>query len=216
LLFQPGSQWKYSPGLTICGRIVEVVAGQPFEKFLEQRMFRPLKMDSTTFYPSTAQRQRIATLYRPGEQEGTIQSTGHWIIDPSDDRMPNPSAGLYSPAADMARFYQMVLRGGELDGQRIVSASAIEQMSTIKTGKLEAGFDPGHGWGLGCCIVRKPQGVTAMLSPGTFGHGGAFGTQGWIDPHRGQENCKVFFREPSHFPLRSSVHQGGSFLQRSL
>jgi CubicO group peptidase (beta-lactamase class C family) len=95
-----------------------------------------------------------------------------------------PSGGLYSTAADMARFYQMILNGGELDGARIVSQEAVRQMTTVQTGDLAVGFTPGNGWGLGFCIVREPQGVTKMVSAGTFGHGGAWGTQGWVDPRR--------------------------------
>jgi len=84
----------------------------------------------------------------------------------------------------MARFYQMVLNGGELDGQRIVSKAAVRQMTSVQTGDLDTGFTPGNGWGLGWCVVREPQEVTKMLSPRTFGHGGAWGTQGWVDPKR--------------------------------
>jgi CubicO group peptidase (beta-lactamase class C family) len=61
----------------------------------------------------------------------------------------------------------------------------VRMMSTVQTGDLVTGFTPGNGWGLGVCIVRQPQGVTEMLSPGTFGHGGAYGTQVWIDMKRG-------------------------------
>jgi CubicO group peptidase (beta-lactamase class C family) len=84
----------------------------------------------------------------------------------------------------MARFYQMIVNGGEWAGERIVSEAAVREMTRLQTGELRTGFTDGNGWGLGWCIVRKPQGVTAMLSPGTFGHGGAFGTQGWVDPRR--------------------------------
>jgi CubicO group peptidase (beta-lactamase class C family) len=65
-----------------------------------------------------------------------------------------------------------------------VSEAAVKQMTTVQTTELTTGFTTGNGWGLGWCIVREPQGVTEMLSPGTFGHGGAFGTQGWVDPQR--------------------------------
>ena len=78
----------------------------------------------------------------------------------------------------------MILSGGESDGQRIVSAAAVREMTKIQTDDLKTGFTDGNAWGLGWCLVRQPQGVTAMLSPGTFGHGGAFGTQGWVDPQR--------------------------------
>ncbi len=182
--FEPGSRWQYSPGVTVCGRVVEVASGQPYDEFLAQRIFGPLKMDDTTFYPSAEQQKRLASLYRPGADGKSIERANHWLSELSAKRTPNPSGGLFSTAADMARFYQMVLNGGELDGQRIVSAWAVEQMTTCKTGELVTGFTPGNCWGLGWCIVRHPQGVTRMLSPGTYGHGGAFGTQGWVDPKR--------------------------------
>ena len=78
----------------------------------------------------------------------------------------------------------MILNGGELDGQRIVSQKSVAEMTRVQTGSLPAGFQPGSGWGLGWGVVREPQGQTKMFSPGTFGHGGAFGTQGWVDPQR--------------------------------
>jgi CubicO group peptidase (beta-lactamase class C family) len=80
----------------------------------------------------------------------------------------------------------MVLRGGELDGRRYLKPESVRGMTAILTGDLQTGFTPGNGWGLGWCVVRKPEGVTAMLSPGTFGHGGAYGTQAWIDPEKGR------------------------------
>ena len=184
LSFEPGSQWKYSPGVTVCGRIVEVVSGRPFDEFLDERIFKPLGMVDTTFFPTAGQQKRLARLYKPGEQPATIEPADHWLSKLSAERTPNPSGGLFSTAHDMARFYQMILDGGELDGRRIVSQESVRRMTTLQTGELTTGFTPGNGWGLGWCIVRHPQGVSRMLSPGTFGHGGAFGTQGWVDPRR--------------------------------
>ncbi len=184
LRFEPGSKWQYSPGLTVCGRIVEVASGQPYEEFLSERIFQPLGMVDTTFYPTDEQKKRLAALYKPSQDKKSIEPASHWLTDLGPTRTPNPSGGLFSTAADMARFYQMILNGGQLDGRRIVSESAVREMTRLQTGDLRTGFTDGNGWGLGWCIVRKPQGVTAMLSPGTFGHGGAFGTQGWVDPQR--------------------------------
>ena len=79
----------------------------------------------------------------------------------------------------------MLLNDGELDGTHILKPESVKMMRTIQTGDIKTGFTPGNGWGLGVCVVREPQGVTAMLSPGTFGHGGAYGTQAWIDPVKG-------------------------------
>jgi CubicO group peptidase (beta-lactamase class C family) len=183
--FQPGSRWQYSPGLNVCGRVIEIVSGQPYDQFLQERILRPLKMADTTFHPTPEQRKRLAQLYKPGTEKKSLEPASHWLREDWEQRAPNPSGGLLSTAADMARFYQMILAGGQLDGARIVSQAAIEQMTRIQTGDLTTGFTPGHGWGLGWCVVREPQGVTKMLSPGTYGHGGAFGTQGWIDPQRG-------------------------------
>lgn len=185
LSFQPGERWNYSPGLTVCGRIIEVVSGMPYEQFLEKEIFQPLGMVDTTFVLNETQRVRLAKAYQR-TSEGQLKPGGgaSWLIEDSGVRAPNPSGGLYSTAGDLARFYQMVLNGGEFCGRRIISADLVELMTTIRTGDLQTGFTPGNGWGLGWCVVRDPQGVTEMLSPGTFGHGGAFGTQGWIDPRR--------------------------------
>jgi CubicO group peptidase (beta-lactamase class C family) len=182
--FQPGEKWVYSPGLTIVGRVIEVAAKQPYEKFLSERIFQPLGMKDTSFLPTAEQQQRLAKLYKPGPEKGTLARATHWINEITPERTPNPSGGLFSTAADLARFYQMVLNGGELDGKRILSKEAIEKMTTLRTGELKTGFTEGNGWGLGWCVVCKPQGVTEKLTAGVCGHGGAFGTQGWIEPER--------------------------------
>src|SRR5438046_10138891 len=77
-----------------------------------------------------------------------------------------------------------MLGGGTLGKTRILSPESVATMTKVQTGDLPAGFTPGMGFGFGWAVVRTPTGVTEMLSPGTFGHGGAFGTQGWIDPHK--------------------------------
>ena len=184
LRFEPGTKWQYSPGLTVCGRIVEVASGQPFDRFLHERIFRPLGMVDTTFFPNDQQQKRLARIYKPGDDKKSIVPTEHWLSELGPKRSPNPSGGLFSTATDLARFYQMILGGGQFAGRRIVSEAAVRAMTRVQTGELTTGFTDGNGWGLGWCIVREPQGVTAMLSPGTFGHGGAFGTQGWVDPKR--------------------------------
>lgn len=184
LAFEPGTKWQYSPGLSVIGRVVEVVSGQSFEQFLQDRIFGPLAMVDTTFHPTPEQQSRLARLYQRGPQDKSLEPATHWLVEVSPETSPNPSGGLFSTAPDMVRFYQMILNGGQLDGRRIVSAASVRQMTTLQTDDLRTGFTDGNGWGLGWCLVRQPQGVTRMLSPGTFGHGGAFGTQGWVDPER--------------------------------
>jgi CubicO group peptidase (beta-lactamase class C family) len=182
LAFEPGSKWQYGPGLSVAGRVVEVVAGKSFDAFLAERIFAPLEMNQTTFHPSKEHLDRLALLYQPTSDKKELERGNHWLFEVTPETSPNPSGGLYSVASDLVRFYQMVLNGGDLNGKRILSADAVKEMTSLQSGELSTGFTPGNGWGLGFCLVREPVGVTEMLSPGTFGHGGAFGTQGWIDP----------------------------------
>jgi len=184
LAFEAGSKWQYSPGLTIIGRVIEVASGESYDSFLAARIFQPLGMKETSFAPTPDQLKRLAKLYQPGKDGKGLAPGAHWLVDFSGVRTPNPSGGLFSTANDLARFYQMVLNEGELDGVRIVSKKAVAEMTRPHTGDLVTGFTPGNAFGLGWCVIREPQGVTGMLSPGSFGHGGAFGTQGWLDPKR--------------------------------
>lgn len=184
LAFEPGTKWQYGPGLSVAGRVVEVVSGMPFDQFLDQRFFQPLGMRETTFRPGQNLLARVAKLYQPTADKRGLEPGSHWLFDVSDATTPNPSGGLYSTAADLVRFYQMVLNRGVLNGTRVLSPEAVRQMTLVQSGDLVTGFTPGNGWGLGFCIVRDPQGPTAHLSPGSYGHGGAFGTQGWVDPAR--------------------------------
>ena len=91
---------------------------------------------------------------------------------------------MISTAMDMFTFYQMLLDGGTREGRRYLSKAAFKELTTIQTGDMETGFTPGMSFGLGVGMVRNPVGTTGMLSPGTFGHGGAYGTQAWGDPIR--------------------------------
>lgn len=182
LAFQPGTKWQYSPGLNVAGRIVEIVSKQSLDSFLQERLFQPLGMQDTTFVPEKEQQLRLAAIYAPGEDKQSLVPVENYITDLSSVKGANPSGGLVSSAPDLFCFYQMVLNQGEFRGKRIFSPEAVKQMTSPQTGDLVTGFTPGNCWGLGWCVVRQPQGVSGMLSPGTFGHGGAFGTQGWIDP----------------------------------
>jgi CubicO group peptidase (beta-lactamase class C family) len=184
--FTPGSKWVYcQSGINTGGRIAEVVTGESLDKLLQRKLFDPLGMKDTTFYLTEKQLPRLVKSYRRTDK-GELEATAIGFLNGKSatdrDRFPAPNGGLFSTAPDYARFCQMVLRGGELDGKRYLKAETVKLMTSIQTGDLKTGFTPGNGWGLGWCVVREPQGVTAMLSPGTFGHGGAYGTQAWIDP----------------------------------
>lgn len=188
--FEPGTRWVYSQsGINTAGRIVEIVSGQSFDEYIDEHIFQPLGMIDTEFYLSEEQASRLATSYRrteDGELEPTEVSV-LWGKEPtSRDRFPLANGGLFSTAHDYARFCMMILNGGELDGARILQPETIDLMVSNHSGDLETGFTPGNCWGIGWCVVREPQGVSEMLSPGTCGHGGAYGTQAWIDRDAGR------------------------------
>ncbi|HEX4795891.1 MAG TPA: serine hydrolase domain-containing protein [Humisphaera sp.] len=188
LLFAPGSQWKYSQtGINTLGRIVEVVSGKPFQEFLQERLFTPLGMKDTTFYLTKDQIPRLATAYKKTgdklEPAEISMFSGQDLT--SRNRYPAPNGGLFSTASDYGKFARMILNQGTLDGHQYLKPQTVTQMTTVQSGDLVTGFTPGNGWGLGWCVVRQPQGSSQMLSPGTHGHGGAYGTQAWIDPQKG-------------------------------
>ncbi|HMI52188.1 MAG TPA: serine hydrolase domain-containing protein [Candidatus Saccharimonadales bacterium] len=186
--FVPGSKWQYcQSGILTLGRIVEIVSGVSFDVFLRKRIFDPLDMKDTTFYLSEAQMPRwVIPARREGEQLVTAEIGLLYRHPPTwRGHYPASNGGLFSTAPDYTRLAQMLLNAGVLDGRRYLTAESVRMMSTIQTADLVTGFTPGNAWGLGVCIVRQPQGVTEMLSPGTFGHGGVYGTQFWIDMKRG-------------------------------
>ncbi len=184
LSFPPGTKWAYSnAGMSTLGRLVEVVSGKPFDGFLKDRLFVPLGMVDTTFYPTPEQMSRVAILYDRKDGKLVEVASSRTAPDPAKNR-PSPAGGLFSTAEDLARLYQMMLNGGALDGHRYLAESTVAAMTRLQTGDLKCGFVDGMGFGLGWGFVKVPQGVTAALSPGTFGHGGAYGTQGWVDPRR--------------------------------
>jgi CubicO group peptidase (beta-lactamase class C family) len=200
--FTPGSKWVYcQSGINTGGRIAEVVTGEPLPKLFKRRLFDPLGMKDTTFYLTEQQLPRLARSYRrtdKGELEAAQIGFLNGKSPTSLDRFPAPNGGLFSTAADYARFCQMILRGGELDGKRYLKPDTVKLMTTIQTGSLKTGFTEGNGWGLGWCVVREPQGITAMLSPGAFGHGGAYGTQAWIDPQT--KRIYILMVQRANFP----------------
>jgi CubicO group peptidase (beta-lactamase class C family) len=181
--FEPGTKWSYcNSGIDTLGRIIEVVSGDSYEDFLKKRIFDPLEMADTTFYPNKSQLSRLASIYAKDKDGKLIPSPIALIDLPSAPKHPIPAGGLISCGEDLAKFYRMMLNKGELNGKRILSEKAVAEMTRVQTGEIKTGFVEGMGFGYGWAVVREPKGVTAMLAPGTFGHGGAFGTQGWIDP----------------------------------
>ncbi len=184
LEFEPGSKWFYcNAGIDTLGRVIEVVSGQSYESFLAKRIFEPLGMTDTSFYPTDEQLMRLAGLY--GSKEGKLVPIGYQLLGPTKNaKHPIPAGGLYSTAADLAKLYRVLLHRGTIGSTKIISEPSLTEMTKVQTGDLKTGFTDGMGFGFGFAVTRKPEGVHEMLSAGTFGHGGAFGTQGWIDPHQ--------------------------------
>ena len=184
LVNEPGSQWTYNNnGINLLGRIIEVASGKPFADFMEERLFEPLGMIDTSFYPTDEQLTRLAGLY--GSKDGQLVPIGYQLLGPTKNaKHPIPAGGLYSTAADLAKLYRALLHRGTVGSTKIISEPSLAEMTKVQTGELKTGFTDGMGFGFGFAVTRKPEGVHEMLSAGTFGHGGAFGTQGWIDPHQ--------------------------------
>ncbi|HZQ51791.1 MAG TPA: serine hydrolase domain-containing protein [Bryobacteraceae bacterium] len=181
LLFEPGTHWSYSNlGIDILGQIVEVVSKQPFDTFLEERIFKPLGMTDTCFWIPKEKQTRLATLYT--YENGGLKRAQAGPNIPS--KIPSPAGGLISTASDMLRFNQMMRNGGELDGKRILSPWAVHLMTISHTGDMKAGWVPGVGHGYGYEVVRDAAGMFRYNSIGTFVKGGAYRTYEWVDPEK--------------------------------
>jgi CubicO group peptidase (beta-lactamase class C family) len=186
LKFEPGSKYDYSnAGINTAGRILEVVSGLPYEEFMARRLFRPLGMKDTTLWPTPKQLARLAKSYKPdaaktGLEETTIDQLTYPLSDTT--RGPSPAGGYFSTAADMGRFCQMLLSGGEWGGQRYVSENALRHMTCCQTKEL-LGKD-GNGYGLGFSVSGRPYRADGPAPAGSFGHGGAYATNMRVDAVR--------------------------------
>ncbi len=177
LLFQPGSKSKYSnAGINTAGRIIEVVSGMPYEKFLEERLFKPLGMSDTTFWPSKEQQSRLAKSYKPTAAKDNLEEIpiGQLLYPlESPERQPMPAGGLFATAKDLSLFYQMLAHNGTLKGTRILSEKAVQTMTSDQSGEANSHY------GFGLATDGK-----------SFTHGGAYGTNSRYD--REQKLITVF------------------------
>ena len=180
LAFQPGSRWTYSPGagFDTLGRVVEVVSGQTFDAFLRQRIFEPLGMKDTFFYPPDDRLPRVATIYQR-TPEG-LQRAPDQRVTPG--RYFSGGGGLMSTAEDYLQFGQMLVNGGQLNGKRLLSPTTVELMSSVHVKDTFPGRPPGRSWGLSVQVISDPVAASMRVSPGSFGWDGAFGTHFWADP----------------------------------
>lgn len=201
LLFQPGTEWFYSVGSDLQGLIVERVTGQSLGAFLQSRIFGPLGMVDTAFRISPEKTGRLVTLYAD-DGAGGLKPATHAFDIPVHDvtahlAMESGGGGLVSTALDYARFGQMILNGGTLDGVRLLAPETVALMATnaIPDAVLQTShplrllpFNPAFGFGLGFSIVRDPKALGLSEGRGTLAWGGGGGTWFWIDP----ENDVVF------------------------
>jgi len=181
LEFQPGAHWAYGPATDVVGYLVEVMSGKPLDQYLAERVFRPLGMKDTFFYQPDANLPRMATLYTPAEGGAGVRPVP--MPASASKKYFSGAGGLSSTVADYARFCQMMLNGGQLDGNRLLSRKTTELMTTNHIGPLRLWSSlPGEGFGLGYS-VRLDVGESAQVgSAGAYGWGGAFGTYFWVDP----------------------------------
>ncbi|MFN8006386.1 MAG: serine hydrolase domain-containing protein [Terriglobia bacterium] len=197
--FDPGTRWQYSnTGIAALGRVVEVVSGIPFEKFLETKIFQPLGMKDTYIYPPKEKFSRMPTAYllKDGKPiKYTSDPLGEGTLKFREGaKYPLPEGGLYSTASDLFPLYQMMLNKGELHGVRILTPASVELMTRVHTGDLTTS-QAGAGWGLGWFVMKPNPGIQTPLSPGTFGHGGRYGTFCFIDPSKDLIGIFMIHRE---------------------
>jgi CubicO group peptidase (beta-lactamase class C family) len=183
--FQPGAEWRYSAlaGIETLGRIVEVASGQTFDQFLKQHIFQPLGMKDTTFVPAGEQTSRVVTLYGRNENGLERQDTPAWLATRT---LFSGGGGLWSTAQDYLQFAQMLVNGGEVGGVRLLSPRTVDLMASNHVGTLfaeggSAGGRKGMGFGLTMDVVLDPVEAGVRRSKGSFGWGGAFGTNFWAD-----------------------------------
>jgi CubicO group peptidase (beta-lactamase class C family) len=174
LLFQPGARFEYSnEGINTAARIVEVVSGMPYPEFMQRRLFDPLAMKNTTFWPDHEQISRLAKAYKVSADKTELEEVQidqlTYPLDDTKHRYAVPAGGLFSTASDVVKFCQMVLNDGVYQGKRFLSKSAVMEMTSRQTG---TGISDSYGFGW-------------YAGKGTFGHPGVYKTNMTIDRQHG-------------------------------
>ncbi len=185
LLYQPGEEWHYSVSVDVLGRLVEVVSGQPFDEFLQERIFDPLDMVDTGFYVPKEKMNRFAKLYAPAKDGDGVEPANpmmsrNFIAKP---RLFSGGGGLVSTGADYLRFSQMMLNGGKLDGHRLLSRKTVELMTVNHCQDANLPMaKSGYGFGLGFAVAENRGRSASLATEGEYNWGGAAGTKFWIAP----------------------------------
>ena len=199
LCWQPGTLWYYSLAPDLQARLVEVLSGQPFDRFLEQRILMPLGMTDTAFAPREDMVDRLTKLYRlkhdtlaawapddpPALPLGLAWPAALVNLNDTSLHYVRGAFGLYSTLGDYLSFARMLLNGGELGGERIISAETLALMTTDHLGDIPMMWDvQGLGFGLGFAVIKEPAKTLSGGTAGTFYWDGAAGTVFWVDPAR--------------------------------
>lgn len=218
LVFQPGREWNYSVSTDVLGRVIEVVSGQPLDRFLAERVLEPLGMHDTAFWADEADHGRLAALYAP--EPGTRRAVRIDVLGAAALSRPaclSGGGGLVSTAQDYHRFARMLLGGGQLDGVRLLGSRTLAYMATNhlpggadleEYGRplfAETTFD-GVGFGLGFSVVTDPVKHKVTSNAGELGWGGAASTAFSVDPAEGV--IAVFLTQllpSSTHPIRSQL-----------
>ena len=203
---EPGTKYEYNNcGIDTGGRIIEVVSGMPYVDFMQQRLFTPLAMKDSSYFPDVELAKRLAYSSKMTEDKSALQDVtmnqpdlakavakfgngqvipneildnfGGGIIPQYANHNPEPAGALYSTASDIGRFCQMLLNGGTWQSKRYLSEAALKQMTTVQTGEVLV--SPSEGYGVGWSVKKKDDEGPAV---GSFGHRGARKTCMWVDP----------------------------------
>ncbi|MGE0864351.1 MAG: serine hydrolase domain-containing protein [Vicinamibacterales bacterium] len=193
LIAHPGAAWNYSLASDVLGRVVEVASGMPFQVFMRDRIFKPLRMTDTDFVVPESKWPRVASVYAPDRAGGIRPMTdpetfGNTVMSPiasykEDKTYFSGGAGLVSTARDYWRFAQMLLNGGVLEGARLLSPKTVELMTASHTSDLPPGsIGAGSQFGLGFRVVTDIGATQTLGSNGSYGWSGIYGTNFWVDP----------------------------------
>ncbi|MDG1025227.1 MAG: serine hydrolase [Gammaproteobacteria bacterium] len=210
--YQPGTQWVYSISVDVQGYLVEVLSGQTFDQFLQQRIFDPLGMIDTSFFVAPEKADRLARQYFPANGSLSRVDDGSFLEEP---KFFSGGGGLTSTASDYMKFAQMHLNGGELDGVRILSEEAVQIMRSNQLPdavKNIADLYPGNVFGVDFAIVDEPEKYNGAPR-GTHWWWGIAGSWFWIDPVENIivigmiQNSNILYSLEVHAAIREALYQ---------
>ena len=218
LLFQPGTKWNYSVSFDVLGRLIEIWSGQPFDAFLKERIFGPLGMMDTEWWCPQEKLDRLAMLYVPVHGESYPYEKLANTVEHAP-RILGGGGGLLSTAYDYNRFMTMLLRGGELDGVRLVSSRTLDLMTenhlpddkdleAFAIDSFSESSYAGIGFGFGMSVVVDQRRNKSLTSEGSFEWSGAASTTFWVDPI--EDLTVSFFTQllpSSTYPLRRELQR---------